>query len=269
MNLYVSGCSWTHGHNHDQPSHTYEHNGYQYYVDYKDPYVWVNHFEPYYDKVFNHARQGSGLTRMTRRLLEFLEIVPDTELSDWVFVLQVSQPNRQEFVVGTDIDMWSLVLFSRGSDYVPQLSIGYDDYWNEDSDKSRLHNEIFQDKMFCDAMVSAYINQTYKNEIYRQFVDLAFLINILKQRNLKYLITAMDPACFNPDYVSELFQSADLTRLVKQIDTTNFIKSSAEVMDPLNRTDIYDPCGHLNVEGNKIFANYIHTELKGHGFINE
>lgn len=269
MNLYVSGCSWTQGHHLNEPGHVYEHNGYEYQVNYKDPYVWVNHIEPHYDKVFNHALMASGLRRMTRRLLEFLDYVPDNELPEWVFVLQVSQPNRQEFVSGESVDMWSQVTWGRGSDFTPELSIGYDDRWIPNSDKSLLHRDIIEDKIFCDTSVLAYVSQPYKNEIYRQFVDLGFLISILQRHNLKYLITAMDHACYNPDYVSKLFGSPDLTRIVKQIDTTNFIKSSADVMDPLNRTDIYDPCGHLNAEGNKIFANYIYTELKGHGFLNE
>jgi hypothetical protein len=274
LNLYVSGCSWTHGHHTNSPGHTYEHNGYSYSVDFKDPHVWVNHISPYYENTFNHALQASGIERLTRRLLEFLDYVPTHEYKDWVFVLQISQPNRQEFV-SDSVDLWSHVAWSRGDDSddnIPTLCIAYDVdnvTTRESSDYREALGQIYHDQLFTESTISAYVNLPYKQEIYRQFVNLGYLVNLLQRRGLKYLITAMDPTCFDPAHVNNLFRSADLARITNEVDTTNFIKSSLEIMQSFDRADIYDPCGHLNVEGNKIFANYIYTELKGHGFINE
>jgi len=244
-------------------------------VDYKDPHVWVNHIAPHYDFVFNHALQGSGLERLIRRLLEFLEHVPQDELDDWIFLLQISQPNRQEFVTGEAMDLWHQVAFSRGNAGVkPKCIIAYDSKTDDpDLINAILDAEVNTDTALLRALEEVYSSHgpvhCHKQELYTQFANLQVLVNILQKRKLKYLITAMDPWCHNPEYVVSQIPSPDLLRMTRELDTDYFIKSSSELFPWSPTTQLYDPCGHLNVEGNKLFANYIHTELKRYGYINE
>lgn len=80
--IYVNGCSFSHGHK------DFGHN------DAPPGWVWpslVNEICP----VINEARLGSSNHRILRRSTEFLESISDPK--DWVFVVQLSNIERQEF----------------------------------------------------------------------------------------------------------------------------------------------------------------------------
>ena len=92
MKLYTNGCSFTQGSiPFEKLEHTQVYNDYEYTTCY-DSTLWPWQLRDNFEFVFNHARYGTGADRLLRTTIDFLSKLEDTELHDWIFVLQVSKP---------------------------------------------------------------------------------------------------------------------------------------------------------------------------------
>ena len=286
--LYANGCSFTHGHTVTESYSdecdlrtNYTNNDYTYTSPYRDPVAWPSHLTDRFSEVFNHSLFGTGAQRLTRTTLEFLNSVPDHEIDDWVFVLQFSQPNRVELLLGEKYTHYVEVHMPHEYpyDYRNHIdvnrelrflnttnSVDHDDF-NDDA------NKIADSYRTCKDL-ARYINhaRSFKQQLYEQVKELYILINVLESRGCKYIITGMDTRCHDAERLKELYidrNYADMAeptyQLLCQVPTHNIVKCTDTIL--AQNPDYHDPCGHPNRTGHQIFADYLATELTNRGYI--
>jgi len=263
MNLYTNGCSFTVGHNHTGQKKAYQAYDYTYDLeecsDSLDPIVWPYQLEQHFRQVFNHAKSATGVGRLCRTTLEFLAHIPVEEMSEWIIILQLSQPGRMEFLVDQ-----GLVLSTQGGVEGVNVSsaIEHDDQISVPDPVIRTYKQHSVQRVY--SQISAHLSDN--QQFLEQFKNLYILVSELEKKGLKYLITGMDPLCYgrggNPliPHVRNLWD---------RIPDHNIVLTMTEILKPHDWHHVYDPCGHPNELGHQYVANYILHELKTRGYLNE
>lgn len=273
MNLYTVGCSFTHGHR----SEEYEQN-----TQYLDD-ILINDYDKWapawpwllqgnFEQVINDGLCGTGINYATRRLCRFLDIVDHRELDNWLFVIQISQAQRMEFlnqrtglfyrVETPDIENrstgWQGDINDR--DHMSQF-VHYIDVSNELQESFWIPEEIHK-RYYA---VKYFVHSVDHEQIYYEHTQrLMCLLNILESLNLKYLITGMFLRDYHPDHLGEYATSTYTRRLAKYISSHNMITDHVDI---LAEQDAEDPCGHPNKQGHQIIASSIIDQAKLRGWM--
>lgn len=253
MNLYVNGCSYTHGHkdwgeldpmNPDSPP----------------SWVWPSMLQPEFDKVVNQAWRGTSNKRIVRRTIDYLSTI--TNPADWWVVIQLTSPERTEWF-DDDTLSWVSQLFDQTV---------YDD-WAKDclSDQPRINRKS--------QLAMPYVNEIRHDEqkILDLFYNIITLETFFKARGFnKVLYTSMARSGNYKYHLDVLNESiATDTMLVNQyinknspnihlfrqlttlLDGDKFLKPMSIVTEGHEDTD-----GHPNKEGHRIFSRYIVNEME-------
>ena len=282
--LYVNGCSFTHGHNTgDHSWYIQSYGDFQYNHMMKHHIVWPQQLASNFSMVFNHAKQGTGAMRMVRTTLNFLKHVPDADIVDWVFVLQLSQPNRFETVSGEQYDFYPQVHLIKQRVQMGEYDPGSVELNLEDTippmdehdygELLDLHLDLKQEFLDIEhntkinLMLSEYVNyvRSDKQQLYAQAKELHLIVTELERRGAKYLITSMDEQCV-PHTANDEYLCGATRNLTELIPGHNIIGSMESVInDP--HADYHDPCGHPNEIGHQMVARYILDEMKKRGYV--
>lgn len=255
MNLYTNGCSFTWGHNHTGLEKTYQAYGFRYgnsspIRDF-DPTVWPLQLEQHFNQLFNHADPGTGAGRLCRTTLEFLSHIPVEELSEWIMILQLSQPGRLEFLT----DQQSEVVGTQ-----PGLALTH----LLDDPNAQITTDDLQVQTY--GQFSLCISDNH--QFLEQFKNLYILVSELEKKGVKYLITGMDPRCYGRGTNANPLVS-HTQNLWGSIPDHNIVHTMTEILKAHDWQDVHDPCGHPNELGHQYVANYILHELKTRGYLNE
>ena len=234
MNLYVNGCSFTHGHKD--------------WDDNKSPpkWVWPSLLENYFDEVINNAWQGGSNYRIVRKTLEFFDKRKDC--SEWIAIIQWTDPFGRMELYDEETDTYF--------GYMPgcQTPILY----------GPDHNKFITipDKIF--RMVSIYEKSTIvrsRKILESAFVQQQFLLSeYFKRKNIKFLYTAMNSSSkVHPETSHPLTQFLPYENMTTTFssfvnpNTPNLIESSKDF--------------HPNKDGHAVIANYITNELKARNYL--
>ena len=257
MKLYTNGCSFTHGSvpfNVKYQAYKQVYNDYKYTSGY-DGTLWPWLLREKYEFVFNHARYATGVDRLVRTTMDFLNHIKSNEYKEWVFILQLSQPHRREYISG-DSERFGQVYPS----FVDPLSFVME-YRYTDTDWCDVID--YGKSRECDTAMD--FHAIWENDIslrLNQIKNILVLQSVLEARKIKYLITSMKRT--DKEFVCEYDharQSDTIESFDSLIDRTNFVKSMEIATLPYGKS-VYKKDGHLNEQGNKIFANYITQELE-------
>lgn len=282
--LYVNGCSFTHGHNFDDAESYNQLYGdfvYQHMMHHEITWPWQ--LAPEFSFVFNHARQGTGAMRMVRTTLDFLKHIDDTDIADWVFVLQFSQPNRFECVSGEHYDFYPQVnlirqgvnqgVLDRYSVEIPlnetiKTERDIDCVLIDNPDLNQEFTDLDQDKL-TKLILSEYVNyaRSIKHQLYVQTKELHLIVTELERRGANYLITSMDNLGM-PHSAGAESQCGATQNLQQLIPAHNIINNMEDIIASTHtHAETHDPCGHPNETGHKLVARYILDEMKKRGYV--
>lgn len=271
MKLYTNGCSFTQGHHpYEDNNFTQSYNGLEYTSFYRSD-IWPWQLGVNFEYTFNHGRQATGLDRTIRTTLQFIDCLDDNELEDWIFILQASQYHRKEHLTwesGEELYGQVHPEFNHIPTGIEYRSPYTDDIWVCNRGVDSLSDIAIDYSILWESDVSLATHQ---------LKSLILIQNILKQKNIKYIITGMMRQDLNvkhtftrPGRAGELEfhkESPLITNLEQHLDTNNIIKSIEEITFDLEHNEYYDPCGHLNSKGQTFLSNYIKAELENRNWL--
>lgn len=254
MKLYTNGCSFTQGSiPFEKLEHTQVYNDYEYTTSY-DSTLWPWQLRDNFELVFNHARYGTGADRLLRTTIDFLSKLDDTDLHDWIFVLQLSKPNRREYICLAE-EKFGQVYPSLVNDnkFCVEYRFTNTDWSEVVEYNTDDHSDVIMDyHAMWENNISLSVNQ---------IKNIFALQNILERRNIKYLITGMSNMDLTfYDQHDTIRYSDTLTQFEQMLDRKNIINSIEKMTKGIDA--YYKEDGHLSSEGNKFFANYIKEELE-------
>lgn len=276
MNLYTVGCSFTHGH------HAHGHRPYQSTVQGilvnqfdRHDFAWPWQLEDRFAMVINDALQGTGSGFAYRRLTRFLSLIGTDNLSDWIFVLQMSQPARREFMISgspqihypdsqeSDSDLYTegaILLAPRHHDRV-------------DSEVSWLEHDEFVDtalstKQKHHAAGYYYLAEDAATQMFQHLRDQLAMMCLLESVQARYLVTGMMYADYHPDAIPDhynLHNNRFLKSLVDLIPTHSLIPDYGHMLRDHAHT--HDPCYHPNPLGHSVVAEKIWQQIQHRGWM--
>ena len=280
MKLYTNGCSFSHG---TQPEHeynyTYEYNGFEYISPSRQRSVWTEQLGKSYKVHFNHARSGTSSDRMARTTLSFIQHLIDTQddLSDWVFVIQATQPARKEILFNSGY-FGRIHYIDEPNSAIPHFfDYAYDvaNIIGDTFGNAELHDQLQQqqDKMRSDEVFTSGVKnyslvvEEDEEIMLRHLKNLLLVVNILERYNIKYILTGMDQTCIWPDYLQT---NTDVTKnLANMLPQDKIVLDIVSVIDNKvegkNRVSPED--SHPNVYGHTMFSRYIFNELKKRNYL--
>ena len=248
MKLYANGCSFTWGgdiiktlHDHDgsllddsAPTQT---NNYRLSV------VWPKHLGDLLKctEVHNHSLGCGSNNRIVRRTLDFfLPKVQNSEnMSDWVAVIQWSDPSRFEFY-NADENCWTTVKHDMSID-----------------EKYRNPNLVYETDPIDQQLIYSYYRK-FNNKVWTQkwFEEMLTLGFFFKQHNIKYLFTSMLPTTI-------FFNESQLSYLK---DNFNWCYNSRNNHILWSIPDLkIEQTSHPTLLGHKQIAERFHDQLTGKG----
>jgi len=275
MKVYTNGCSFSHGTQPDYPyNYTYEYNGFTYVSPSRQRSVWTEQLGKLYDVHFNHARSGTGSDRLARTTISFIQHLVDTQddFSDWVFVLQASQPARKEILFNSG-HFGRIHYVDDPTSPVPHMfDYAYDikHLLEEDADNhiEDMNDQLRQNQSFMTGVKNYTLIVEEDEEIkLRHIKNLLLIVNMLERYNIKYVFTGMDQSCIWHDGLN---LETDITKnLIKLIPEDNIVLDIVSVIDNKlegkNRVSRED--SHPNAYGHTLFSRYIFNELKERKYI--
>ncbi len=192
MNLYVSGCSFTYGHETEDNQHSIKSQ--------RPCWTWSDHLSKHFDGDFvNEAWIGGSNHRIIRRALTFFNSV---ESNDWTAVIQLTDPfSRFEFF-HKDCNI-----------YVGMLK---DEYVLDD----QYYNNV--DVPFDVIRATAYKYFSYRNLllngkaiIAEYFKQILTLHSYFESRNIPHLFTFMSGNSCHPDVILKSNLGTDINNKPK------------------------------------------------------
>lgn len=282
MKLYANGCSFTHGHQFLRDVDTdplQEYRGFKYQQGTaKHLFVWPTQLESKFDFVFNHAKEGSGMGRLLRTTISFIEHLKsiNENLQEWVFVLQVSQVGRTEILdTYGEYDFPIRIAGDWGHKEGHILKVSHPNYDRTIFDYETADNILFNviSKEYGDSAYDWLMG--YRSDvqmIVEHIKDLSLLIHYLDMHGLKYLITGMTGSGVDTEEMHSLCNYRPIvTPFFNLIIQDNIITTVEKLIGiRMNEPDwskYYDPCGHPNKLGHKVWADYIYLNLQHRGYI--
>ena len=241
MNLYVNGCSFTHGHKDFGGLDPMR-------PDSPPTWVWPSMLQPEFDKVVNQAWRGTSNNRIVRRTIDFLSTI--TNPTDWWVVIQWTSPERSEWF-DYDNNCWYTQLYHR---------VVYDDMAVRDlEEQSRISRK--------GEIAVPYVTDIRSDEhkILDLFYQTITLDTFLKAKGFNnVLYTCMSMNCsLDHNLKKHVNQSSPNINLFNQLqgllDEDKFLKPIS-VVTAGNEESAED--GHPNIEGHRIFSRYILNEME-------
>ena len=232
MNLYINGCSFSAGT--QKVSHLSP-----------DTINWGLYLQDNFENIINKSIEGGSNHRLFRQTTQFIN---DTEnLDDWIFVLQLTNPERTEFFL-EKYGAWIGVM--------KDLHFTEDRILHENEDVINEVDNFFQRLI----MPTIFMTRTLEESIFETYNMLNTFIGLCKHKNIKFLITGMSNKCM-PNVLKE---SETDDQPFNGLDFPVFDKSNF-VMPVSNITfnhKISEDDRHPNKEGHIIFARYILNEIE-------
>lgn len=259
MKLYTNGCSFTHGSiPFEKLEYTQVYDDYEYTTSY-DSTLWPWQLSDEFDLVFNHSRYGSGTDRIVRTTLDFLSKLEEEDLQNWIFVLQLSQNHRREYVC-LDEEKFGQVYPSLHNDNKFCIEFRF-----PDTDATELVE--YNTKNNYDILMD--YHAIWENDIslsLHQLKNIYTIQNILEKRNVKYLITGMcNKDLYFYDKQDAVRYSDSLGNLEQLLDRSCILNSIEKMTKGIDA--YYKEDGHLSAEGNKFFASYIKEEMENRNWL--
>jgi hypothetical protein len=250
MKLYTNGCSMTQGcRPFTQDSIQQSHGGYSYWSEKRD-FVWPWVLEEHFDIMFNHAKMATGLDRTLRSTLDFVEHMDPCEYNEWIFVIQVSDQNRVEYLCPTQTEeIYGQVLVHGGPDLM----------FIERDIASPAPPDIS-----CDQTIVRDFHllwQTDRSFEINQAKNIMILQSLLKSKGIRYLVTAMNNTNLFASKIVEP-ELKLLNNLEAQLDSDHIIISMEEMLAEYPRAQVTLDDGHPNTFGNTVIADYIYSEME-------
>ena len=272
MNLYAVGCSFTHGHGAlPGPANVCKHGDFVVNTHGKFDYAWPWQLEPHFDTVINDGYQGSGNDYVLRRTLRMLAHLDPAEISDWVFVIQLSVPQRKEFLDSAS-NMFYQVLYHEMFDHLQEGSDQPLKYKNfAEFTAYETHNTQLTDQQKHYAAGFYYHCWHEEFILYEHFRDLLLMTEILENKKCKYLITGMCSMDFVPEHIllNYNLKNRYTVNYINLLKTHNQLIGISELLHKLDpsQSNLIAPCGHPNELGHQAVAEYILDEIKQRGWL--
>jgi len=282
MKLYTNGCSFTHGTNplpEDEKNHDITYKNFTYCSPWRQRTVWPEKISPLFSVLFNHAMAGTGVDRLVRTTMQFVEHLKsiDDDISDWMFILQVSQPARKEIIHKSGYLSRIHYIDPDQMEGYHAYDLAYDVIHTKqgtpelDAENDRIISEMEsmrKDEAYKRGVVnySLLVENDYEL-LNRHFKSLLLLVYYLEHNNINYLLTGMDPQCLKLHYSSSGVESLDL--MMNLLPYDKILIDMVSIFDPegkfLNRVGPDD--NHPNDKGHELFSRYIITELKKRNYL--
>ena len=241
MNLYVNGCSFTHGHRDFGGLDPMR-------PDSPPTWVWPSMLQPEFDKVVNQAWRGTSNNRIVRRTIDFLSTI--TNPTDWWVVIQWTSPERSEWF-DYDNNCWYTQLYHR---------VVYDDMAIRDlEEQSRISRK--------GEIAVPYVTDIRSDEhkildLFYQTITLDTFLKAKGFNNVLYTCMSMNCSLDHnlKNYVNQSSPNINLfNQLQGLLDEDKFLKPIS-VVTAGNEESAED--GHPNIEGHRIFSRYILNEME-------
>lgn len=256
MNLYVNGCSFTHG---DFPE--YRKLGTMASVMGSNTHkmlAWPANLNSIFRTIENDAVLGSNNSRIFRRTIEKASSINDNE---WVFIIQLTGIQRIEYYDSKN-NMWVGVIPAQQG----MRPIFYPEHYDKISQSKIPSSEI---KKATD-IYNSHIQSTAPHvDLIECLTKLNCLQQILTDKNIRYIVTFMNDYANPVDFYKSLSYNISLSdriiieALINQLDTTVFLRSINDVVgDEILENDF-----HPTVAGHQKFSEYILQEIRRRNFI--
>lgn len=232
MNLYINGCSFSSG------TQKVSENS-------SDTINWGLYLQDNFENIINKSIEGGSNHRLFRQATDFINNTDN--LDDWIFVLQLTNPERTEFFL-EKYGAWIGVM--------KDLHFTEDRILHENKDVVSEVENFFQRLI----MPTVFMTRTLDQGIFETYNMLNTFIGLCKHKNIKFLITGMSNKCM-PNVFKE---SGTDGEPFNGLDFPVFDKSNF-VMPVSNITfnhKISEDDRHPNKEGHIIFARYILNEIE-------
>ncbi len=251
-NLYVNGCSFTHGHK----DYIIE-NG----ISKPGHYTWPAQIQKHSKcNLVNEAYSGGSNSRIVRRTIEYMSKVKDPE--NWVVVIQFTSLERDEYF-DNNKQIWIGNVVDAGC---------FDD-------RSGFYNPISanikQDTIFKNFVRNQIFSKSHVLDVYKLAQQTLFLQMFLDKLGFKkVLFTGQSKRCLinyymedklNPGHdidlrpkISDSKEFEAIKLIYNNIDSSNFITPLSHVTRGLEES-LED--GHPNDEGHRVFSRYIIEQL--------
>jgi hypothetical protein len=234
---YNNGCSFSYGATLNDPH----------------PAAWPLQVGQQFDHSVNEAVPAGSNHRSVRRSIEFLSQVDDP--SDWFATLQLTSPDRSEYVEGVS-GAW--IGICNG------VSTRDDRAWqNADID---FDNEQALSKLVIPAHTLS--KSTIANQIDTLFLIHSY-VSFCENLGIQYLITGMSARCMPREFAKlakssdDVVMPGDLSVLAGLVDTLDH-KQIVRAVSDIVRDNVIDPVTDLHPDtvGHTMFARYILSKVK-------
>ena len=252
MKLYTNGCSFTHGHKDfggDMP-------------DSPPTWAWPSLLQKDFDKVVNQAWRGTGNNRIVRRTIDFLGTVTDPE--NWWVVIQWASLHRLEWfedetntwytqlLHGAVIDDWAtsgLDLANRPIiERKEKITIPYISEVRTDEDAIL---DLLYQTITLDTFLKA---KGFNNVLYTSMSN-----NCRYKYHLAVLDKSIATDTIFPN--QQISKNSPNINLFRQLDTLLDEDKFLKPMSIVVKGNV-DEDSHPNVEGHRIFSQYILKEME-------
>jgi len=255
MNLYVNGCSFTHGHKDFGGTDTMR-------PDSPPTWVWPSMLIPNFDTVVNQAWRGTCNNRIVRRTIDYLSKVNNP--ADWWVVIQWTSLERSEWF-DYDTHSWYTQLLHR---------VVYDDWAVKGLEEQPRINRKGE-------IAVPYVNniRTDEHKVLDLFYQTITLDTFLKQRGFdKVLYTGMSKNCMLSTHMNILKETIQTEQMVDDqhihihspnvhlFDQLYSLLQHDRYVQPLSVVtagmEESSEDGHPNKQGHEVFSRYILNEME-------
>jgi hypothetical protein len=260
LKLYTNGCSYTQGtmpFSHDMVEQSY--NGYKYFAE-KQDFVWPWQLSAHFEFTFNHGRAATGVDRLLRTTLEFIEHLDPAEYSEWIFILEPSSELRKEYIFENG-DIGQIKLPEKDS--ADTTIFFHTKHHDLDFLNAQNYNDDDLDPSSKALLEYHLLFQNSNSFRSSQLKNLLLLQSILNEKGIRYLFVPMQTlnADSNPEDCHTF-----LNYIIKYLDTDNIITSMTRQLNEqtdADHADLFLPDdSHPNWLGNKIITENILHEME-------
>lgn len=256
MKLYTNGCSFTNGHQpFDELNITQTYNDFTLESDLKK-FAWPWILGKEFDFTFNHGRYATGLDRIVRTTLQFINCLREDEYDDWIFILQASQPHRKEYIPEYR-ELYGQVAPPLSHQTIADAYLAVRKPENDE-----MMVKVYKEDPMTDLVMDFHVGWENKISLgIHQLKNLLVLERVLKSKGIKYLFTSMMREDLNVKHLNSR-ESELIDNLMSYLDQDHIVESIELITAPFNKATHYDNCGHPNKFGHERVAEYFKKELE-------
>tara|TARA_B100000900_G_scaffold415863_1_gene447580 strand:+ start:4902 stop:5636 length:735 start_codon:yes stop_codon:yes gene_type:complete len=239
MNLYTNGCSFTSGTIPDEASANKNKLGLPECIN------WTTYCKNRFSLIVNDAIEGGSNHRLFRQTTDFINKTEN--LDDWIFVIQLTNPERLEFFI---------------EKYGAWIGVIKDFHFTEDRILQENVDVVKEIENFFQRLImpTVFMTRTKEQGIFELYNLVNTFIELCKNKNIKYLITGMSNQCMPNVFVEAYRDDQPFNGLDFPVfDTSNFILPISNIaMDNI----ISNKDSHPNNLGHKNVSRYIINEIE-------